>query len=519
MPPDEIDHDLLPVARKIAAIEEHTGRLSPLQKVLLSTDGSVTSILEMVTGSQVGIRTRTQYVRPAGPEEARKLDIMPGEEINFREVDIVEEQTGRMLIHAVSCTPLSRLAPSFRHDLMQADIPIGKIIRHHRLETRREITDVEVGEAGRDQAAGFGICEHEPMLSRDYRIIHERQTLIAIRESFPFNCYTDERRVIVQAPARLHLGLIDMHGGLGRVDGGIGLALEEPATLLEARRGEGLVVTGGNEETRRRAEVACRHMLAHLGIHDGVELTLRRTVAPHAGLGSGTQLALASATAVCGLFAREFPPATIAAVTGRGGTSGIGTAAFSGGGFIIDGGHNFGPGREKTDFRPSAASGGVKVSPVVARLDFPGDWRIVIAVPAVGEVVSGELERDIFRRHCPVPSSEVGEVCREVIMRLLPGVQDHDLDLFGAAVNRLQELGFKKVEQSIQHPRTVSLMEAMVGAGAACAGLSSFGPTVFAVTDTGAAGIEAAAREVLEGTSGEVVVTRACNTGARIRAA
>lgn len=519
MPAKETDHDMLPVARKIAAIEEQSGRLSPLQKVLLSTDGSVTSILEMVTGSQVSIRTRAQYVRPAEPDEARILKIVAGEEVNYREVDIVEGESGKVLIHAVSRTPLSRLAPSFQQDLMQADIPIGRIIRRHRLETRREITDVAVGEAGADEAENFGICEHEPMLSRDYRIIHEQQTLIAIRESFPFNCFTDERRVIIQAPARIHLGLIDMNGSLGRVDGGIGLALEEPSTLLEARRSEGLAVIGGDEDTRRRAEAACRQMLSHLGIEGGVELTLRRTLTSHAGLGSGTQMALASAAAVCGLFAREFPPATLAAVTGRGGTSGIGTAAFAAGGFIVDGGHHFGPGRDKSDFRPSSASGGVKVSPVVARLDFPEDWQVVIATPAAARGASGAREHDIFRTHCPVPSSEVGDICREIVMRLLPGIQDHDLDLFGRSVNRLQELGFKKVEQSIQHPRTAALMGAMCAAGAACAGLSSFGPTVFAVTDTGAAAVGAAAREVLAGTGGEVVVTRACNSGARIRAA
>ncbi len=61
-------------------------------------------------------------------------------------------------------------------------------------------------------------------------------------------------------------------------------------------------------------------------------------------------------------------------------------------------------------------------------------------------------------------------------MRMIPGLVEHDLDLFGSAINRTQSLGFKKVEVGLQHPVISSLLEATVQAGAAGAGLSSFGP-------------------------------------------
>ena len=34
------------------------------------------------------------------------------------------------------------------------------------------------------------------------------------------------KRIEITTPARLHFGLIDMNGELGRVDGGVGLALD-----------------------------------------------------------------------------------------------------------------------------------------------------------------------------------------------------------------------------------------------------------------------------------------------------
>ena len=38
----------------------------------------------------------------------------------------------------------------------------------------------------------------------------------------------------ISTPARLHFGLTDMNGESGRIDGGVGLALESPHTVIEA---------------------------------------------------------------------------------------------------------------------------------------------------------------------------------------------------------------------------------------------------------------------------------------------
>ena len=40
----------------------------------------------------------------------------------------------------------------------------------------------------------------------------------------------------VTAPARLHLGFLDLNGGLGRRFGSIGLAVDQPATRLTVAR-------------------------------------------------------------------------------------------------------------------------------------------------------------------------------------------------------------------------------------------------------------------------------------------
>jgi len=504
------------IAGKLRELEKEVGTLSPMQKILLGTDGSVTTLLENALDCQVTVRTLSQEVVPADEGVAASLGIRPGEPVNHRIVTLNESGSERALLYAVSDTPLSRLDPSFRDDLMRADIPIGRIMQMHRIEARRELDDVRVCRAGTAISDVLGIFRHEPLLSRRYRIITGGEPLITIRETFPYCNFTDEARVIVEAPARIHMALIDMNGSSGRVDGGIGLSVEDPAVVIEAKRSGELSVRGDGESAERVKKTA-EKVLAALGVRGGAEITLHHTYPGHIGLGSGTQIALATARALCELY-QPLTVREIAAITGRGGTSGIGTAAFESGGFILDGGHRFGPSGEKSDFRPSSASNGVTPAPVLFRHPFPEDWQILLATPAVQAGANGKAEVDIFRRHCPVPIGEVQALCHAVLMQMLPGIVEKDLDLFGAAVNVIQDLGLKRVEHSLQPPLIHDLVAALRTTDAACVGLSSFGPTVYAIGDTGMQDALGAAEEAMAETGGAASLTRARNRGAEVRA-
>jgi len=507
----DLKHDL-------CEIENYVGRLSPLQKILLSTDGSVTQLLESITGHPVSVRTRVQEIVKADTVAAEHLGVAEGDAVNHRIVELLDAATGEVLIYAKSQTPIARLAPEFRDDLMRADIPIGKIIERHHIEARREILTARVTP---DETGGiFPVCKNEPLLSRQYRIIHGGEPLIFIEEQFPFNQFLDKRRVIVRTPSRIHLTLLDMHGGLGRVDGGVGIALEDPAVLLEAQANDSLEVCCGDVQTAALVRKCAEHVLTAIHAGGSVSITVREYFPAHRGLGSGSQLALATARACCELYGKTPSMVELARMAGRGGTSGIGTAAFDHGGFIVDGGHRFGPGREKTGFTPSSASKGILPPPVLMRHDFPGDWQILLATPALTEGASGMREQEIFRTCCPVPLDEIKTLCHEVLMRMLPGIVEKDLDMFGTSINAIQDLGFKKIELSFQPREVTGLLETMRAAGAAGAGMSSFGPTLYAISDTGMRDIEHAAQSYLkEIGGGTTLVTTACNRGATVRIA
>ena len=55
-------------------------------------------------------------------------------------------------------------------------------------------------------------------------------------------------KVQVKTPARLHLGLIDMNGDLGRMFGGLGVGIDHPNIIVEAENAENFSVTGQETE-------------------------------------------------------------------------------------------------------------------------------------------------------------------------------------------------------------------------------------------------------------------------------
>ncbi len=306
----------------------------------------------------------------------------------------------------------------------------------------------------------------------------------------------------ITTPSRLHITLIDMNASRGRVDGGIGLTLDKPVISITAEKSDRMEITGSSEHIERMAKSTAAFLPERAGIHINIE----RDYPSHIGLGSGTQAALAAGMAVNRLYDLGLSVYEIAMKAGRGGTSGIGVAAFENGGFILDGGHKF---AEKKAFLPSAASR-LPPAPVLLRRDFP-DWDILVAIPDQ-KGASMKTEIDIFQNECPVPLHEVEELSHIILMKLLPALVEEDIAIFGSGINAIQEVGFKKRELALQ-PVSAKLMHVLREGGAYGAGMSSFGPAVYAF---GEGDIEKIAREFL-GEKGQVFITKARNKGAEIK--
>jgi beta-RFAP synthase len=312
-----------------------------------------------------------------------------------------------------------------------------------------------------------------------------------------------DANVFVEAPARLHFGVLDLHGGLGRRFGGMGAAIPAPSLLVEASRAEDVDVEGADAE---RAAAFARRILGLYGQPGGVRLRVHRAIPPHVGLGSGTQLGLAIARAVAELY--ELPTATreLARAVERGRRSAIGTWAFESGGFILEGGR-----RPGTD----------DVAPLLARYEIPPTWRYVVVIPTAAPGLSGDAEAEAFRR-LPAPDlREVEHVAHLVLMRLLPGLVERDLEAFGSALSEIQRITggwFAEAQGSAFAPGpTGPLIERLASAGALGVGQSSWGPTAYAIVDGAERGRELARlASAWLGSRGAVFEGAFLNRGARI---
>ena len=106
-------------------------------------------------------------------------------------------------------------------------------------------------------------------------------------------------KVYVKTPARLHLGLIDLNGDLGRVFGGLGVGIDRPNVVVKAERSENFSVAGEKIEL---AKTFARRFFGTYNIEAEASINVKQVIPEHEGLGSGTQLALAIATALARLF-------------------------------------------------------------------------------------------------------------------------------------------------------------------------------------------------------------------------
>jgi len=311
-------------------------------------------------------------------------------------------------------------------------------------------------------------------------------------------------RIVVSTPSRLHFGIVDMRGDLGRLHGSVGVSIAKPRLVLEAEKAEGVEVKGldpaGAGETINKIQ-------QFYGSEGGIRVATRERIPPHQGFGSGTQVALALASAYAKLYQFNVDPKELAIALGRSRVSGIGTHGFMSGGFIVDGGRP----KKNPETMP----------PLVFRCDVPEDWRFIVCIPDLGEGFSGELERSAFKRLKPPPADRVSLAARLVLLKMIPAIIERDIEAFGSAMTELDRVfgGYWGEVQhgTYSHPFIEECVEKLLANGAWGAGQSSWGPALYGLVRAGEeeARVLKAMRRFLGG-RGSVFSTKADNRGARV---
>ena len=271
-------------------------------------------------------------------------------------------------------------------------------------------------------------------------------------------------KVTVVAPARLHMGFIDLSGALGRHFGSIGLALNEINTRLTISAADSLCVTGPSAS---RALKCVRQFCQLLNVPEQLQIRIDTAIPEHIGLGSGTQMALAVGTALNAFYGLGLSVRDIAQLSDRGARSGIGIGIFEKGGLVVDGGR--GP--------------ETKTPPLIAQMSVPVDWRFVLVFDQRGQGLHGEQEVSAFQQLPLFPQAQAEHLCYRLLMQGLPALAEHDLDRFGEVITLLQQAvgeHFAPVQGGVfTSPEVASAMARLAEQGAVAIGQTSWGPTGF----------------------------------------
>ena len=323
----------------------------------------------------------------------------------------------------------------------------------------------------------------------------------------------------ISTPSRLHFTLIDMNGEIGRVDGSLGLSIQNPCLSFNFGPCRGTVVHAdtSDEQELLLDELAAASEL--LQAKPDIEIEILKMIPPHQGLGSGTQVRLAVLTALNHVLELNHSYTKLGRISARGGTSGIGINAFQIGGLLLDGGHSVS--EQKTSFAPSHFATKVGQPPLLMRAAFPNEWGIVLFVPSNLRGLAGQDELDFMLDNTPIPLDEVQSTSHIILMRLLPALREFDIASFGWCVRAIQEIGWKRRHWNRPDIQPLQPVKSAFedAAGIHGCGLSSTGASVFGFFDTTKFlddEISRNLRDELEKQSivqGHVLCTRANNSG------
>ena len=272
--------------------------------------------------------------------------------------------------------------------------------------------------------------------------------------------------MIIRTPRRLHLGLIDPSATLGRRFGSLGVAIEN-GYELKIVEGERLEIKAEGEDAETIEKTVKRMNLRYnTGVNFLIEV--RKAIPRHVGLGSTTQLTLATALGIARLRNLRVGIEELAEYLGRGRNSGAGIYAFKHGGFVVDGGVKKG------------------LPPLIFREEFPEEWAFLLVIPELKPGFNEEEESPLMEE--VVGRADVAmEISHRILLGLLPALKERDIKAFGEHLSAIQKLvgrHFEAYQDGEFRSDIRMILEFLCERTYGC-GQSSWGPTVYGLIRRG----------------------------------
>jgi beta-ribofuranosylaminobenzene 5'-phosphate synthase len=292
-----------------------------------------------------------------------------------------------------------------------------------------------------------------------------------------------DEEVSIRIRPRVHLGLISMHEGGPRRNGGIGFSLQEPGAIVTGTPATKFALVderelgfGENEATQLRA--TADEAVAADTLSSNVAIRISGGIRTHVGMGSGTAIRLAVLEVIYVINGRPRPREHLIARSARGGTSGIGINTYFDGGLILDLGVKSGP----NGFFPSSSIRPATVPTALPRLAMP-EWPMCLCLPRSIRPKSQNEELDFFKRTAPVDPAASFRAAYDALFGIYAAVADADHEAFCRAVTSIQHTTWKNAEWREYGVQLERLRDDLACLGADCVGMSSLGPMLFCLGD------------------------------------
>jgi beta-ribofuranosylaminobenzene 5'-phosphate synthase len=285
--------------------------------------------------------------------------------------------------------------------------------------------------------------------------------------------------VFVDIQPRIHIGLLSMHSGAPRLNGGVGFAVDRPTARIEVTGASHLSVHDERKIPMIPAELkqlvdgieafALKHRL-----RASAEIRITGEMRTHVGMGSATGLRLGAIEALAMLndFAAE--RAALVAASGRGGTSGIGINSYFDGGLICD----LGRPNDGQSFVPSSKSRATRLPFALPPVALP-DWPLLLCIPRWVRPKTQQEELAFFEQTTPLPPPASFEAGYIALFEIYAAAAEADYPAFCRGVVHMQQTAWKGAERAQYEDRFQALAATLGEAGADCVGMSSLGPMLF----------------------------------------
>lgn len=172
---------LAPKGQYVASIE--LANLTPFQRILMITDGTVTEMLEAYLLEKICVVKLKEEIGPL-VYPLDDLDLSQDHPVICRQALLQGQQSQKNWVYAESIIILDRLDKEFRRKLTESSEPIGKLWGEFRTETYKEI--IHSGKEPMGEVANyFESAPDELLLSRTYCVFSHKSPVMRITEKFP----------------------------------------------------------------------------------------------------------------------------------------------------------------------------------------------------------------------------------------------------------------------------------------------------------------------------------------------